>query len=78
MANIDRLIPALNGLDTTGLCTITWCINIEDYQNCHQDFSTRLVQSSLYVCMVNIKLKYNFVETPRKFIIISANNNALL
>ena len=25
--------------------------------------------SSLYVCMVNIKLKYNFVETPRKFII---------
>ena len=24
--------------------------------------------SSLYVCMVNIKLKYNFVETPRKFI----------
>ena len=22
--------------------------------------------SSLYVCMVNIKVKYNFVETPRK------------
>ena len=28
-----------------------------------------LVLSSLYVFMVNIKLKYNFVETPRKFII---------
>ena len=27
------------------------------------------VISSLYVCMVNIKLKYNFVETPPKFII---------
>ena len=27
--------------------------------------------SSLYVCMVNIKLKYNFVVTPRKFIIAS-------
>ena len=26
-------------------------------------------RSSLYVCMVNIKLKYNFVETPRKFTI---------
>ena len=26
-------------------------------------------KSSLYDCMVNIKLKYNFVETPRKFII---------
>ena len=25
--------------------------------------------SSMYVCMVNIKLKYIFVETPRKFII---------
>ena len=25
--------------------------------------------SALYVCMVNIKLKYNFVEIPRKFII---------
>ena len=25
------------------------------------------VISSLYVCMVNMKLKYNFVETPRKF-----------
>ena len=25
--------------------------------------------SSLCVCMVNNKLKYNFVETPRKFII---------
>ena len=25
--------------------------------------------SSLYVCLVNIKLKYNFVETPRKSII---------
>ena len=25
--------------------------------------------SSLYVCMVIFKLKYNFVETPRKFII---------
>ena len=25
--------------------------------------------SSLYDCVVNIKLKYNFVETPRKFII---------
>ena len=24
--------------------------------------------SSLYDCMVNIKLKYNFVETPCKFI----------
>ena len=24
--------------------------------------------SSLYVCIVNIKLKHNFVETPRKFI----------
>ena len=23
--------------------------------------------SSLYVCVVNIKLKYNFVQTPRKF-----------
>ena len=23
--------------------------------------------SFIYVCMVNIKLKYNFVETPRKF-----------
>ena len=22
----------------------------------------------MYVCMVNIKLKYDFVETPRKFI----------
>ena len=28
-----------------------------------------VVLSSLYVCMVNIKLKYNFVETQRKFII---------
>ena len=26
--------------------------------------------SSLYVCMVNIKSKYNFVETPREFIIV--------
>ena len=25
------------------------------------------ILSSLYVCMVNIKLKYNFVKTPRKF-----------
>ena len=25
--------------------------------------------NSLYVCMVNIKLRYNFVETPRKFTI---------
>ena len=25
--------------------------------------------SCLYVCMVNIKLKYNSVGTPRKFII---------
>ena len=25
--------------------------------------------SSLYVCIVNIKLKHNFVETPRKFIV---------
>ena len=25
--------------------------------------------SSLYDCMMNIKLKYNFVGTPRKFII---------
>ena len=30
---------------------------------------TRLLLSSLHDCMVNIKLKYNFVETPRKFII---------
>ena len=28
-----------------------------------------LLISSLYVCMVIFKLKYNFVETPRKFII---------
>ena len=41
--------------------------------------------SSLYVCMVNIKLKYNFAETPRKCIIaklsirqLGSNNNALL
>ena len=27
------------------------------------------ILSSLYDCMVNIKLKYNFVLTPRKFII---------
>ena len=27
------------------------------------------VISSLYDCMVNIKLKYNFVETTRKFMI---------
>ena len=26
--------------------------------------------SSLYDSMVNIKLKYNFVETPREFIIV--------
>ena len=29
----------------------------------------KLSKSSMYVCMVNIKFKYNFVETPRKFII---------
>ena len=30
--------------------------------------------SSLYVCMVNIKLKYtDFVETPRKFIVAKAS-----
>ena len=29
----------------------------------------RCALSSLYVCMVNIKLKYIFVETPRKFIV---------
>ena len=28
------------------------------------------VISSFYVCMVNIKLKYNFVETPRTVIIL--------
>ena len=27
------------------------------------------IHVALYVCMVNIKLKYNFVETPRKFTI---------
>ena len=31
--------------------------------------STVLYLSFLYDCMVNIKLKYHFVETPRKFII---------
>ena len=30
---------------------------------------TKTIISSLYVCMVNVKLKYNFVETSRKFII---------
>ena len=24
----------------------------------------------MFACMVNIKLKYNFLETPRKFVII--------
>ena len=28
---------------------------------------TQLISSS-YVCVVNIKLKYNFVETPRNFV----------
>ena len=27
------------------------------------------VISSLYVCMINIKLKYNFVGTPHKLIV---------
>ena len=31
------------------------------------------LMSSLYVCMVNIKLKYNFMETPRKFTIAFMN-----
>ena len=38
-------------------------------------FSERIVISNytnaisfLYVCIVSIKLKYNFVETPRKFV----------
>ena len=33
--------------------------------------TTIIIISSLYVCMVNIELKYNFVETSRKFIIFS-------
>ena len=47
------------------------------------DRNTNIVISSLYVCMVNIQLKCNFVETPRKFIIaqsvrsVSSDNNAL-
>ena len=36
--------------------------------NLNQRTATSVI-SSLYDCMVNIKLKYNFVETPRKFII---------
>ena len=34
--------------------------------------SIKEILSSLYVCIVNIKLKYNFMETPRKFIITLA------
>ena len=33
------------------------------------DLPKRINISSLHDYMVNIKLKYNFVETPRKFII---------
>ena len=36
--------------------------------NLKQRTATSVI-SSLYDCMVNIKLKYNFVETPRKFTI---------
>ena len=34
-----------------------------------QAWIVKEVVCSLYVCVVNIKLKYNFVETTRKFII---------
>ena len=40
--------------------------------------TTFFVISSLYVCMVNIKLKYNFVETPRKFITAELSIRKLL
>ena len=33
----------------------------------------KLELSSLHVCLVNIELKYNFVETPREFIIAIIN-----
>ena len=32
------------------------------------------ITDSLYVCMVNIKLKYNFVKTPGVFIISTDEN----
>ena len=34
-----------------------------------ENYKNTLRISSLYVCMVNIKYLFNFVETPRKFII---------
>ena len=33
--------------------------------------------SSLYVCMVNIKSEYNFVETPRKLLISTDEDPSL-
>ena len=41
-------------------CSMTCMVGFESA-------SVHKLISSLYVCMVNIKLKYNFVETPRKF-----------
>ena len=40
---------------------------MEEFAGCIQGYLFLI--SSLYVCMVIFKLKYNFVETPRKFII---------
>ena len=38
----------------------------------------QVVTSSLYDCMVNIKLRYNFVETQRKFIIAELSESLAL
>ena len=47
---------------------ISWC-EMEEGRTLKDSvyMTTIIITSSLYVCMVNIKLKYNFVETSRKF-----------
>ena len=61
-----RATSQLQGLHITVITLMSGCIRIA----CSGLMVASLI-SSLYVCMVNIMLKYNFVETPRKFIIVS-------
>ena len=61
------LFPLLNSLLKTLITLIQIFFYFVQNSTFFDNQFTKI--SSLYVCMVNIKLKYNFVETPRKFII---------
>ena len=39
---------------------------LNDITLCQYEKKVLYLISSMYVCMVNVKLKYNFVETPHK------------